>query len=66
MSDGITIIASVLIIAVVVAVAVGLFFFTREGMDERRRSNLMMRWRVGLQFAAVLVLLLFVFMFGKG
>lgn len=66
MFERIPVIVIVLIATVVVALALGLFFFTREGMDQRRRSNLMMRWRVGLQLAAVMALLAFAFLFGGG
>ncbi len=49
--------AGVLTVGVVLALALGLFNFAQEGRDRRRASNKMMRWRVGLQFGVVLLLL---------
>lgn len=57
MSDYVFIATIVAMIGVVAALAYGLFNFARLGDDARRRSQMAMRWRVGLQFAAVLLIL---------
>lgn len=54
-------------VASVAAVLVmGLISFMREGPSHRRRSNRLMQWRVGLQFLAVILVVLFVALKGAG
>lgn len=58
--------ALVLMAAVVVVLALGIGNFGKGGQEGARYSNRMMRWRIGLQFAAVLLILLFVMLAGRG
>lgn len=46
--------------AVALALALGLVSFMREGAEHRARSNRLMQWRVGLQFLAVVLIIIFV------
>lgn len=46
----------IMMAAVVVVLALGLFNMARGGSGSR--SQMLMRWRVGLQFAAVILLML--------
>ena len=47
------------LIAVVAVLFAGLFTMTRSGEENRRRSNILMRWRVGTQAAAILLVALY-------
>lgn len=47
-------------LGVVVALVLGLSSFVKEGREARARSNRMMQWRIGLQLAAVVLILAFV------
>ena len=49
----------VFLIAVVVALTLGLASFAQEGQEARQRSNRMMQWRLALQFVAVVLIFLF-------
>ncbi|MEL6977914.1 MAG: twin transmembrane helix small protein [Pseudomonadota bacterium] len=60
MSDIVFYLIPVFMIGVVIALALGLASFVQEGKEARRRSNRMMQWRIGLQFGAVALLLVFV------
>ncbi|MCW5725150.1 MAG: twin transmembrane helix small protein [Maricaulaceae bacterium] len=44
--------------AVAVTLALGVVNMARRDEDSPRRSNVLMRWRVGLQFVALIVLVL--------
>lgn len=44
--------------AVAVTLALGVVNMARRDEDSPRRSNILMRWRVGLQFVALIVLVL--------
>lgn len=46
-------------LAVLVVLLLGLFSFARGGEFNRRNANRLMRWRVGLQAVAVLLIVLF-------
>ena len=52
------ILLGILIVATVAVLAIGLVSFFRGGEFNRKYSNILMRWRVGLQFAALAVLAL--------
>lgn len=54
----------VLLAAVVAVLALGISNFGREGTDSAKRSNKMMQLRIGLQAAAVLAILLFIYLSG--
>lgn len=53
-------------VAVAVALILGLFSFMREGAKHRSRSNRLMQWRVGLQLLVVVLLVIYVFVIGGG
>ncbi len=57
--------APVALLAVLFVLVKGLYHFTQEGEAHRRRSNRMMRWRIGLQFVAVAVLFGLAMVFGS-
>lgn len=48
--------------AVVVVLMMGLGGFAGGGAFNKRNSNKLMRWRIGLQFVAVLLILLYVYL----
>ncbi len=50
--------------AVVFFLIRGLSFFGRGGADAAKQSNKMMRWRIYTQFAAVILVILFVWLRG--
>jgi len=59
----------ILIPALILAVAVALFLGVRafvktdeRGVSDGRRQNRLMRWRIGLQFAAVIVIMIALWM----
>ncbi|MEL6318015.1 MAG: twin transmembrane helix small protein [Pseudomonadota bacterium] len=58
MMDNVFWIVALLLAAVVFVLARGLHTYTKDGDDNRRRSNRLMRWRVALQFATVAALAL--------
>ena len=60
MATPILILALFVMIAVVIVLGIGIGNFGKGGRQGARFSNRMMRWRVGLQFLAVLLILLFV------
>ncbi|GAB4293554.1 MAG: twin transmembrane helix small protein [Roseovarius sp.] len=45
---------------------VGVMNFGRTGIENARRSNRLMRWRVAAQLIAVALIVLFVFMRSRG
>lgn len=46
------------LVAVLVSLVLGLIAMNRPGDAARERSNIMMRWRVGLQLAALVLIVL--------
>ncbi|RMF74384.1 MAG: twin transmembrane helix small protein [Alphaproteobacteria bacterium] len=55
-----------LLIAALAVILVGVFNLTKPGIEQRRRSNRLMRWRIVIQAVAILVILLLVTVFAKG
>lgn len=53
----IDILISIALIAVVVTLVAGVLNMLRGGEGRSERSNIFMRWRVGLQFLAIALLL---------
>jgi hypothetical protein len=47
------------LVAVVGVLFTGLITMARSGEDNRRRSNVLMRWRVGTQAGAVMLIVLY-------
>ena len=54
----------VALLSVLFALGMGLRAFTQNGDAARRQSNIWMRWRIGLQFAAVALIVLLVALAG--
>lgn len=46
---------------VAVILVMGISTFGKEGLDNAKRSNKFMRWRIIAQFVAVILILLFVY-----
>jgi hypothetical protein len=56
-------IIAIALAAVFIVLVLGLFNMMRGG--DSNRSQMLMRWRVGLQFAAILIVLLIVWLKGR-
>lgn len=52
--------------AVAVILAIGIGTFGKEGLESSERGNRLMRWRIGAQFVAVVLILLFVYIRRQG
>jgi hypothetical protein len=65
MSDPLFIVILVLLAAVTGVLALGIGSFGKGGEFNRRNSNRLMRWRIGLQFLAVVLIVLFVWLRGQ-
>ncbi|MDG2339719.1 MAG: twin transmembrane helix small protein [Paracoccaceae bacterium] len=63
-NDPLFIIVIIAMIAVVLILARGLSFFGKGGVEAAKQSNKMMRWRIYAQFAAVVLVVLFVWLRG--
>lgn len=63
-SDPLFIVILLLCFGVVVILALGLGNFAKGGKDSGEKSNKMMRYRLIAQFAAVILIALFVFLRG--
>ena len=63
-NDPLFIIVLVAMAAVVFFLARGLSFFGRGGAEAAKQSHKMMRWRIYAQFAAVVLVILFVWLRG--
>ena len=51
-----TILIPIALAAVLITLGIGIYSLARGGEFARKHSNKLMRWRVGLQFVAVLIL----------
>ncbi|EYD72959.1 twin transmembrane helix small protein [Limimaricola hongkongensis] len=60
----ILVVIAVLIVAGILMLGVGTF--GKGGEFNRKYANKIMRWRIGAQFVAVLLILLYVFLRGAG
>lgn len=65
MTNALSVLLLVALIAIVAVLLFGVFAMARGGEFNRKYGNLLMRWRIGLQLAAVALLILF-FLFGRG
>ena len=63
-NDPLFIIVLIAMAAVVLILARGLSFFGKGGAEAAKKSNQMMRWRIYAQFAAVVLVILFVWVRG--
>jgi NADH:ubiquinone oxidoreductase subunit 6 (subunit J) len=66
MSDPLFLLILALVGAVLGVLVLGIGSFGKGGEYNRRNSNRLMRWRLGLQFAAVVLIVLFVWLRGQG
>ena len=66
MSDPLFLLILALVGAVLGVLVLGIGSFGKGGEYNRRNSNRLMRWRLGLQFAAVVLIVLFVWLKGQG
>ena len=65
-SDPLFIVIVLLMFGVLGILVVGIGSFGKGGEFNRRNSNRLMRWRIGAQFVAVLLILLYVWLRGQG
>ncbi|MBU3261624.1 MULTISPECIES: twin transmembrane helix small protein [Roseovarius] len=66
LSDPLFIIVALACLGVALILILGISTFGKEGRDNAKRSNKLMRWRIIAQFVAVLLILLFVYIRGQG
>ena len=66
LSDLLFIIVALACLGVALILILGISTFGKEGRDNAKRSNKLMRWRIIAQFVAVLLILLFVYIRGQG
>ncbi len=66
LSDPLFILAALAVFAVLGVLAVGIGGFAKGGEFNRRHGNRMMRWRLGLQAVAVVLIVLFVVVRAQG
>lgn len=66
MSDPLYFLILLMMAAVVVVLAIGIGGFAKGGVFNAKYSNKMMRLRLLLQFVAVLLILLSIYLHGKG
>ncbi len=66
LSDPLFILAALAVLAVLGVLAVGIGGFAKGGEFNRRNGNRMMRWRLGLQALAVVLIVLFVVVRAQG
>ena len=62
LSDPLFILAALACLAVVGVLAIGIGGFAKGGEFNRRNGNRMMRWRLGLQAVAVVLIVAFVYL----
>ena len=65
MQDPLFIIAAIACLAVVAVLFFGIGSFAKGGEFNKKYANKAMRWRIGAQLAAVLLILAFVWIRGK-
>ncbi|SLN12543.1 hypothetical protein PEL8287_00391 [Roseovarius litorisediminis] len=66
LQDPLFILVALACITVAVILIMGISSFGKEGVENAKRSNKFMRWRLIAQFIAVLVILLFVYVRRQG
>ena len=63
-NDPLFIVVAIACLIVLGILVLGIGSFGKGGEFNRRNANRIMRWRIGMQFVAVLLILLFVFLRG--
>ncbi len=66
LSDPLFILVALACGAVAVILIMGISTFGKEGVESSKRANKFMRWRIIGQFVAVVLILVFVLIRGKG
>jgi succinate dehydrogenase hydrophobic anchor subunit len=66
LNDPLFLVVAAAVLIVLVILMFGLGTFTRGGEFNRKYANLIMRWRVGAQAVAILLILLFVWLRRQG
>ncbi len=66
LSDPLFLLAAAASLVVLVVLAIGIGGFARGGEWNRKHGNRMMRWRIYAQFAAVVLIMVFVYFRQKG
>ena len=66
LQDPLFIIAAVACIVVAIILIRGISTFGKEGVDNAKRANKYMRWRLIAQFVAVILILIFVYVRRQG
>ena len=66
LSDPLCLLAAAAAFGVLVILAIGIGGFARGGEFNRKNGNRMMRWRLYAQFAAVVLIMVFVYFRSKG
>ena len=59
MKDPLFLVVAAAMMAVVVILEIGISYFGKGDVESAKKSNKMMQWRIGEQFVAVLLILLF-------
>ncbi len=66
LNDPLFLIAAAACLGVAVILVFGISTFGKEGLDNAKRANKFMRWRIIAQFVAVILILLFVYIRRQG
>jgi uncharacterized membrane protein affecting hemolysin expression len=66
LSDPLFIVAAIASLAVLVILVFGISSFAKGGEFNKRNANKLMRWRLGAQFVAVLLIVAFAFLHQRG
>lgn len=66
LSDPLFIVAAIASLAVLVILVFGIGSFAKGGEFNKRNANKLMRWRLGAQFVAVILIVAFAFFHQRG
>lgn len=66
LNDPLFLVAAIAALAVLVVLMIGILGFAKGGEFNRKYANKIMRWRLGMQFLAVVLILIFVFVRRSG
>lgn len=66
LNDPLFIVAAIASLAVLVILMVGIGSFAKGGEFNRKHSNRLMRWRLGAQFVAVILIVSFAYLRHQG
>lgn len=66
LNDPLFIVAAVASLAVLVILMIGIGGFAKGGEFNRKHANRLMRWRIGAQFVAVILIVSFAYLRSRG